>query len=210
MADVDGIENGLRAASLGCDWVGTTLFGYTEATSGERPPGLSLLPELRHQLKTSVRLICEGGIASPAQPARLSRPERTMSLLERRSLEWICRWLPAEAWPADHIIPACPCRPSLPFQACPCRPIHPCRPSDRHHLQGLVPVARACRRSTSVVISSDAMETASEGQDAPPWLHPRFRSPGSSSYDQRVEALAALRMAEMTTSPLRPAFVAIW
>ena len=25
----------------------------------------SLLPDLRHQLKTSVRLICEGGIASP-------------------------------------------------------------------------------------------------------------------------------------------------
>ena len=29
MADVDSVENGLRAASLGCDWVGTTLFGYT-------------------------------------------------------------------------------------------------------------------------------------------------------------------------------------
>lgn len=65
MADVDSIENGLRAASLGCDWVGTTLFGYTEETSAQQPPGLSLLPELRHQLKTSVRLVCEGGIASP-------------------------------------------------------------------------------------------------------------------------------------------------
>ena len=65
MADVDSVENGLRAASLGCDWVGTTLFGYTEETSGQQPPGLSLLPDLWHQLKTSVRLICEGGIASP-------------------------------------------------------------------------------------------------------------------------------------------------
>ena len=65
MADVDSVENGLRAASLGCDWVGTTLFGYTEETTGQQPPGLSLLPDLRHQLKTSVRLICEGGIASP-------------------------------------------------------------------------------------------------------------------------------------------------
>ena len=33
MADVDTLANGLRAAALGCDWVGTTLFGYTEATS---------------------------------------------------------------------------------------------------------------------------------------------------------------------------------
>ena len=49
MADVDSVENGLRAASLGCDWVGTTLFGYTEETSGQQPPGLSLLPDLRHQ-----------------------------------------------------------------------------------------------------------------------------------------------------------------
>ena len=30
MADVDSIENGLIAASLGCEWVGTTLYGYTE------------------------------------------------------------------------------------------------------------------------------------------------------------------------------------
>ena len=33
MADVDSLENGLRAAELGCDWVGTTLYGYTEDTA---------------------------------------------------------------------------------------------------------------------------------------------------------------------------------
>ena len=65
MADIDSVANGLRAAQLGCDWVGTTLYGYTEETSAERPPGLQLLPELRSQLPASVRLICEGGIASP-------------------------------------------------------------------------------------------------------------------------------------------------
>ncbi|MFM2122129.1 MAG: hypothetical protein RLZZ589_566, partial [Cyanobacteriota bacterium] len=27
MADVDSVANGLRAAELGCDWVGTTLYG---------------------------------------------------------------------------------------------------------------------------------------------------------------------------------------
>ena len=67
MADVDSVANGLQAAELGCEWVGTTLFGYTEETSGSRPPALSLLPALRHELKTSVRLICEGGIASPEE-----------------------------------------------------------------------------------------------------------------------------------------------
>ena len=71
MADVDSLDNGLRAAQLGCDWVGTTLYGYTEATAQQRPPALELLPQLRAELPSSVRLICEGGIASPAD-ARLA------------------------------------------------------------------------------------------------------------------------------------------
>ena len=65
MADVDSVVNGIHAAELGCDWVGTTLFGYTEVTADQTPPALQLLPELRHELRTSVRLICEGGIATP-------------------------------------------------------------------------------------------------------------------------------------------------
>jgi len=64
MADIDSVANGLRAAALGCAWVGTTLYGYTEATSGDRPPALDLLQPLRKQLPASVALICEGGIAS--------------------------------------------------------------------------------------------------------------------------------------------------
>jgi len=66
MADIDSVANGIRAAELGCDWVGTTLFGYTEATAEQTPPALQLLPDLRHELSTSVRLICEGGIATPS------------------------------------------------------------------------------------------------------------------------------------------------
>ena len=65
MADVDSVQNGLRAAELGCDWIGTTLYGYTETTLDRTPPGLELLPDLRRGLESSVRLICEGGIASP-------------------------------------------------------------------------------------------------------------------------------------------------
>lgn len=67
MADVDSLANGLRAAALGCDWVGTTLYGYTEATATQRPPAWELLPHLRQQLPEAVSLICEGGIASPQQ-----------------------------------------------------------------------------------------------------------------------------------------------
>ena len=70
MADVDSLVNGLRAAELGCSWVGTTLYGYTEATANQRPPAWDLLPPLRQQLPAGVTLICEGGIASAEQASR--------------------------------------------------------------------------------------------------------------------------------------------
>lgn len=67
MADVDSLANGLQAAALGCQWVGTTLFGYTEATSALRPPAWDLIPQLRQQLPAEALLICEGGVASAQQ-----------------------------------------------------------------------------------------------------------------------------------------------
>jgi N-acylglucosamine-6-phosphate 2-epimerase len=70
MADVDSLENGLLAAALGCDWVGTTLYGYTEATAQQKPPGWQLLGPLRQQLPAATGLICEGGIASAEQARR--------------------------------------------------------------------------------------------------------------------------------------------
>jgi N-acylglucosamine-6-phosphate 2-epimerase len=70
MADVDGLANGLRAAELGCQWVGTTLYGYTEATGTLQPPAWELLAPLRAQLPAATTLICEGGIASADQAAR--------------------------------------------------------------------------------------------------------------------------------------------
>ena len=66
MADVDSVVNGLRAAALGCAWVGTTLFGYTEETAQCSPPAMGLISPLRQQLPASTVLICEGGIDSPA------------------------------------------------------------------------------------------------------------------------------------------------
>jgi N-acylglucosamine-6-phosphate 2-epimerase len=70
MADIDSVANGLRAAELGCSWIGTTLFGYTEATASQRPPAWELLPSLRGALPAAVTLICEGGITGPAEAAR--------------------------------------------------------------------------------------------------------------------------------------------
>ena len=65
MADIDTLANAERAAAMGCDWVGTTLYGYTQATAHQRPPGLELLKPLRQRL--SIPVLCEGGIASPSQ-----------------------------------------------------------------------------------------------------------------------------------------------
>lgn len=67
MADIDTLENGLRAAVLGCDWIGTTLYGYTEATAAAAPPAWDLLASLRASLPPSPLLVCEGGIATAGQ-----------------------------------------------------------------------------------------------------------------------------------------------
>ncbi|HYP04442.1 MAG TPA: acetylmannosamine-6-phosphate 2-epimerase, partial [Cyanobium sp.] len=70
MADVASVAQGVQAAGLGCRWVGTTLFGYTEATATLVPPAWQLLGPLRQQLPAEVALICEGGIASAGEAAR--------------------------------------------------------------------------------------------------------------------------------------------
>lgn len=64
MADVDTLESALAAAEAGADLVGTTLYGYTDATRHLTPPGFNLLKQLVDTL--NVPIICEGGIASPA------------------------------------------------------------------------------------------------------------------------------------------------
>lgn len=65
MADVDTLDNALRAIDAGADCVGTTLFGYTAETQIETPPGFDLLKAMVKQCPVPV--ICEGGIASPDQ-----------------------------------------------------------------------------------------------------------------------------------------------
>ncbi len=65
MADVDTLDNALLAVEAGADCLGTTLFGYTEVTQGQPPPGFALLQAMVEHC--SVPVICEGGIGSPAQ-----------------------------------------------------------------------------------------------------------------------------------------------
>ena len=64
MADVDTIEAAKVAATAGADFIGTTLYGYTEETKTESPPGFELLKQMVENL--GVPAICEGGIATPA------------------------------------------------------------------------------------------------------------------------------------------------
>jgi len=64
MADVDSLNSGLKAAELGCAWVGTTLYGYTNITKAFHPPAWDLLARLHAELPADVVLICEGGIST--------------------------------------------------------------------------------------------------------------------------------------------------
>ncbi|WP_434222375.1 N-acetylmannosamine-6-phosphate 2-epimerase [Limnospira platensis CENA597] len=63
MADIDTLAAAIAAVEAGADCVGTTLYGYTEATKHLSPPGFELLSQLVKQLDCPV--ICEGGISSP-------------------------------------------------------------------------------------------------------------------------------------------------
>lgn len=68
MADVDTIETAIAACQAGADIVGTTLFGYTNATQHLSPPGWELLTQMVQKL--DVPAICEGGISSPQMARR--------------------------------------------------------------------------------------------------------------------------------------------
>mgnify|MGYP001062516526 CR=1 FL=1 len=63
MADVDTLEAGVAAAKAGADIVATTLYGYTNATQTQLPPGFNLLAQLVATL--DMPIVCEGGISRP-------------------------------------------------------------------------------------------------------------------------------------------------
>ncbi|MNO58068.1 putative N-acetylmannosamine-6-phosphate 2-epimerase [compost metagenome] len=65
MADCSTYEEGVKAAELGFDLVGTTLSGYTATTRGRALPDFELVEKLVQNL--SVPVISEGGISTPEE-----------------------------------------------------------------------------------------------------------------------------------------------
>ncbi|MFJ5608444.1 N-acetylmannosamine-6-phosphate 2-epimerase [Streptomyces sp. NPDC093221] len=65
MADVSSYEEGVAAADLGADLVGTTLSGYTG--SGPHPDGPDLALVARLSADLSVPVVAEGRVHTPAQ-----------------------------------------------------------------------------------------------------------------------------------------------
>lgn len=58
MADIDTKENAIIARDLGVDFIGTTLYGYTQDTRQFTPPNFDLIEELVREINTPI--ICEG------------------------------------------------------------------------------------------------------------------------------------------------------
>lgn len=65
MADCSSYEEGVHAAEIGLDLIGTTMNGYTEYTKGSKLPNLELMKSLVADTKKPV--IAEGGIWTPEQ-----------------------------------------------------------------------------------------------------------------------------------------------
>lgn len=65
MADCSSYEEGMHAAELGLDLIGTTMNGYTEYTKGASLPNIDLMKSLVEDCGKPV--IAEGGIWSPDQ-----------------------------------------------------------------------------------------------------------------------------------------------
>ena len=65
MADCSCYEEGLHAAQIGLDLVGTTMNGYTDYTKGANLPDFNLM---KHLVETCGKpVIAEGGIWTPEQ-----------------------------------------------------------------------------------------------------------------------------------------------
>lgn len=65
MADCSTIEEGLHAAEIGFDFIGTTMSGYTSYTKGTTLPNFEMMRTLAE--KSQKLVIAEGGIWSPEE-----------------------------------------------------------------------------------------------------------------------------------------------
>lgn len=65
MADCSDAEEGLNAAAMGFDLIGTTMAGYTPYTAGRKLPPFDMIKTLVHECGKPV--VAEGNISSPEQ-----------------------------------------------------------------------------------------------------------------------------------------------
>lgn len=65
MADCSTYEEGIHAAEIGFDIIGTTMHGYTEYTQGAKLPNFNLIRDLVRDCGKAV--IAEGGIWNPEE-----------------------------------------------------------------------------------------------------------------------------------------------
>ncbi|MGL4740266.1 MAG: N-acetylmannosamine-6-phosphate 2-epimerase [Sarcina sp.] len=69
MADIATLEEGIEAQRAGCDFISTTLSGYTDYTEKTDGPDYKLVEELVKVLKTPI--IAEGRIHTPEQAKKM-------------------------------------------------------------------------------------------------------------------------------------------
>jgi N-acylglucosamine-6-phosphate 2-epimerase len=65
MADIDTLENAITASDAGSDFIGTTLYGYTEVTQNLIPPSFEFIEKLVKIIDKPI--ICEGGVKTPQE-----------------------------------------------------------------------------------------------------------------------------------------------
>lgn len=65
MADIDTLENAIAAEKAGADFIGTTLYGYTEITQDLIPPSFEFIQTLVKTIDKPI--ICEGGVKTPQE-----------------------------------------------------------------------------------------------------------------------------------------------
>jgi len=74
MADIDTLENGIKAVKLGFDLIGTTLSGYTQATESQKTPyqpDFQLIEDLVETLDDKIPVIAEGRIWNPEDARKI-------------------------------------------------------------------------------------------------------------------------------------------
>ena len=68
MADISTLEEGLNAAEIGFDLIGTTMNGYTPYTESQAKPNFELMKDLVEQTNTPI--VAEGKIHTPEDLAK--------------------------------------------------------------------------------------------------------------------------------------------